>query len=90
MVRRRAISRREVPSSVVSRMTECGWVSRCVGRNERRVARSLVGGLNWVNRNWGHVGKLEERVPRLVRSKVAMLLVMLLAVLMMLMVIESN
>ena len=80
------ISRLEVPGSVVSRMTECGWVSRWVGRNERRVARSLVGGLNWVNRNWGHVGKLEERVPSLVMSKVAMLL----AVLVMLMVINSN
>ena len=46
MVRRMAISRLEVPSSVVSRMTEWGWESRWVGRNERKVARSLVGGLN--------------------------------------------
>ena len=84
------ISRLQVPSSVVSRMTECWWVSRWVGRNERRVVRSFVAKLNWVNRKWGHVGKLGERVPRLVMSKVAMLLVMLLAVLMMLMVIESN
>ena len=50
MVRRIVISRLQVPGSVVSRMTRCGWVSRWVGRNERRVARSLVGGLNWANR----------------------------------------
>ena len=68
MVRRIAISRLEVPGSVVSRMTGWGWVSRWVGRNERRVVRSLVAGLNWVNRNWGHVGKLGERVPSLVLS----------------------
>ena len=50
LVRRIATSRLQVPGSVVSRMPECGWVSRWVGRNERRVARSLVGGLNWANR----------------------------------------
>ena len=44
-------------------------VGKQVGRvNERRVVRSLVAGLNWVNRNWGHVGKLGERVPSLVLS----------------------
>ena len=65
-------------------MTECGWVSRWVGRNERRVAKSLVG---------GHVGKLGERVPSLVMSKMATLLgmiMMLSVMLMMLMVINSN
>ena len=93
MVRRRAISRLQVPGSVVSRMTECGGVSRWVGRNERRVVRSLVGGLNWVNRNWGHIGKLEERVPSLVMSKLAMSLgmtMMLLVMSVMLMVNNSN
>ena len=83
------ISRLEVPSSMVSRMTECGWESRWVGRNERRIARSLVGGVNWVNR---HVRKVGERVPSLVMSKVAMLLgmIMMLSVMMMLTVINSS
>ena len=71
------ISRLEVPSSVVSRMTECGWVSRWVGRNER----SLVG---------GHVGKLGERMPSLVMSKMATLLGIIMVLLIMLMVINSN
>ena len=91
MVRRIAISRLEVPGSVVSRITQCGWESRWVQRIERKVARSLVGGVNWVNRR--HVRKLEERVPSLEMIKVAKLLrviTMMLVKLMMLMVIKSN
>ena len=44
------ISRLEVASTMISRMTKCGWESRWVQRNERRVTRSLLGGLNWLNR----------------------------------------
>ena len=44
------ISRLEVGSTMISRMTKCGWESRWVQRNERRVTRSLLGGLNWLNR----------------------------------------